>query len=150
MKKYTFLFVSFLVMLCIGLFSFSSNGGGDVFAIYFNGRQVHRQFVHIDHSVKALQLNVSGANDKVEVFYSHCGKMGTSRTLTLKNERNELIKELKFADADDDKSLMGFYPATFAKAQNVKVNLYYASKELPEGKLLATINWNDQKLTAQR
>jgi hypothetical protein len=149
MKKYMFLLIPFLVMLCIGLFSFSPRGG-DVFAIYFNGKQVLRQYVHIDQSVKALQLNVSSTNDKVEVFYSHCGQMGKGRTLTLRNERKELIKELKFPDASDEKSLMGFYPANVSKARNGEINLYYASKELPEGKLLATINWNDQKLTAKR
>ena len=150
MKRYNFLTILAATISVFVLCSFAWRGGGDVFAIYYNGKQVHRQFVHIDQSVKALQLQASGENDKIEVLYSHCGQPGTNRTLALRNAQNELIKELKFGNGESDHSLMTFYPGKILKAKNLKINLYYTSTELPEGKLLATILWADQKAIAKR
>ncbi|RYZ50972.1 MAG: hypothetical protein EOO14_18585, partial [Chitinophagaceae bacterium] len=56
--------------------SFSGKWGGDSFAIYLNGKQVHQQFVYADKSVKTLSLTSANKNDKIEVLYSHCGRGG--------------------------------------------------------------------------
>lgn len=151
MKKYNFLslFMLALPVMCCSFFSFSSNAGGDVFEIYLNGKQVLRQVVHIDESVKTLQLNASGDNDKIEVFYSHCGNVGKNRVLTLRNEKNELIKVLKFANVYNERSMMGFYLKDIANKKEIKLNLYYSAKELPEEKLLATILLKERKLIAK-
>jgi hypothetical protein len=152
MKQYNFL--SFLILalpaVCIGLFSFSLNKGGDVFEIHLNGKQVHRQFVHVDNSIKTLQLQAFGDNDKIEVFYSHCGQIGTSRMLTLRNGKNEQIKKFKFPDVNNNRSLIGFSGKEIAGNRNTMMNLYYSSNELPNGKLLATFRWTDGKVIANR
>jgi len=146
MKKYSFLS---LLLLCIGFSSFSTHKGGDVFTIYLNGKQVCRQFVLVDKSIKTLQLDASNANDKIEISYSHCGRVGTSRVLTFRNEQNEPVKELKFPDASKKQSFMGFYCKYVAKNENTKLNVYYSAKELPEGRLLTTLQWNDRKVIAE-
>lgn len=151
MKRFKFLSLLLaLPALCFGLFSISAKKGGDVFEIYLNGKQVHRQFVHVDNSVKTLQLQAFGDNDRIEVLYSHCGQVGTNRVLTLRNGKNELVKKIKFPDVSNNPSMMGFSPRDIANNGNVKLNLYYASKELPDGKLLATIRWNEGKAIAKR
>src|SRR4051812_34005539 len=106
MKKYQFFphLILTLSVLSLSLFSFTTDRGGDVFEIYLNGKQVHRQFVHVDKSVKTLQFDAFNANDKIEVFYSHCGRPGTKRVLTFRNEKNELIKELKYPDTENNRS----------------------------------------------
>jgi hypothetical protein len=152
MKKYGFLstLLFALPVLCIALFSFSANKGGDVFAIYLNGKQVHRQFVHVDKSVKTLQLQSFSDDDKIEVMYSHCGQVGTKRMLSLRNEKNELVSKLKFPDVNDNQSLIGFHRKDIAKNSSTQLNVYYSSKELPDGKLLATIRWSEPKVIAKR
>lgn len=147
MKKY-FVRLSVLV-ICAAFFSFSAKKGGDTIEIYLNGKQVHQQFVHNDKSTKNLHLSSFNGNDKIDVFYSHCGVTGKNRVLTLRNEKNELIKELKFADAEKKRSFMSFYQKDVAKSKFNKINLYYSSKELPEGKLLATLTWDTKKMTAR-
>ena len=143
MKKYS-VFLAVL-MLCLGAasFSFTATKGGDVVEIYLNGKQVHQEFVHVDKTAKTLHLTSINENDKIEVLYSHCGLTGKSRVLTLKNEKNELIKELKFPDVNAKRSLMGFYRKDLPKNKSSKLNLYYSSKEIPAAKLLATISWKE-------
>lgn len=141
-KLIAFCFVS---ALWIASTSFSGKWGGDMFAIYLNGKQVLRQFVHIDQSVKTLSLVSRSEKDKIEVLYSHCGQAGKSRVISLRDEKNRLVKKLSFGDGSDDESLMGFSRSELGRTKEAKLDLYYSSKELPEGKLLARIVWQEAK-----
>ena len=143
MKK--FIAVCFASVFCLAVSSFSSNKGGDMFAIYLNGKQVLQQFVHADQSVKTLSLVSGNEKDKIEVLYSHCGRSGKARTITIRNEKNELVRKFSFGDGNDHLAPMGFYRKEINSTKNAKMNLYYSSTELPEGKLLARIVWQEAK-----
>jgi hypothetical protein len=147
MKKYAALFL--FMALCTTFFSFSEKRGGDVFAIYLNGKQVHQQFVHADKSVKTLSLHSLSENDKIEVFYSHCGQAGKNRVITIRNEKNEAIKKMVFGDGKDNRARMGFFRKDIPKTKSERINLFYSSAELPDGRLLATIVWNEGKVIAK-
>jgi len=154
MKKYSVSSVVLLLALSVlssTFFSFTPKKGGDVFEIYLNGKQIHQQFVHADKSAKTLQLPAVSSNDKIEVFYSHCGIVGKSRVLTVRNEKNELIREFKFADADGKRSYMSFYwkDISASKNKSAKISLYYSSKEIPAGKMLASLTWKDNRNVAK-
>ncbi|MDQ3277163.1 MAG: hypothetical protein M3Q06_02485 [Bacteroidota bacterium] len=143
MKKYAVL--CFLLAAATLFFSFSGKRGGDVFEIYLNGKKMLQQFVHIDKSIKTLTLASFSENDRIEVLYSHCGHAGKGRTLTFRNEKNEVIKKLSFGDGNGNRSLMGFYRKEIAGNKNARMKLYYSSQELPEGKLLAQVVWQEAK-----
>jgi len=151
MKKFKFLsmVLLFLPVFSVPFFSFNTGYGGDVFEIYLNGKQVHQQFVHADKSIKTIQLSSFNENDKVEVFYSHCGYSGKDRKITLRNEKNELVKEFKFANTTSKRSLMGFNRKDVGKSIGNKLKLYYSSEELPGGLQLATINWRSSQSFAK-
>ncbi|HVF97753.1 MAG TPA: hypothetical protein VM871_10540 [Flavisolibacter sp.] len=134
-----------LLLLCTSLFSFSPKRGGDIFEIYLNGKQVHQQFVHVDKRVKTIELSTFNDKDRIDVLYSHCGHAGTKRVLTLRNEKGELVSQLKFPDVNTSRSLMRFYRTDVAKGKGNKMSLYYSSTELPEPMLLAAISWKDAK-----
>jgi hypothetical protein len=94
MKKQFFMAV--VLVLSTVLFSFTTHRGGDVVQIYLNGRQVHQTFVHANQSAEMFTLSALGNSDQVAVFYSHCGKPGTGRTLLFRNEKNEVVKTLSY------------------------------------------------------
>jgi hypothetical protein len=152
MKKISFLSLLLMVVpiLSMPLFSFTTGFGGDVFEIYLNGKQLHQQFVHIDNSVKSIQLSSFNESDKLEVFYSHCGVMGTNRVLSLRNEQNEVVKEFKYGNTTSKRSLMVINRKDIGKMNDNKVKLFYRSSELQAGKQLATITWNAGQRLARR
>ena len=80
------------------------------------------------------------------MFYSHCGKLGTKRTITIK-EGATVLKQWQFSDAGSSK-FMSVKAKEILAFQNKKddrqLKLYYASAEMPEGKVLASINLNTE------
>lgn len=149
----TVLFV-LLIMLSGVLFSFSlktaeaicstkSNFGGEGFEVYLNDKLVLQQFGEKMNSVKSLQLDQSVSNGQLAIRYFHCGRPGKSRTVTIKDEQQVVLKEWRFGDTKDAtaklccnvKDILALPKLKAGK----KVNLYYASSELPNGRLLATL-----------
>ena len=133
--------------LCMLLFSFSGKKGGDSFQIYVDGKLVVEQYVSIAKGVQSLHLGQLSTKEKIEIYYSHCGKVGKGRAISIKSADNKTLKEWKYADTEK-KSLMTCQIReilALQKNKSAKLNVYYSSKELPEGRLLAVINNVDTK-----
>jgi len=144
MKSHSKLIVakSLLILICVTLFSFSSKRGGDSFEIVLNGKRVLQQFVYASKGVQTIQLTQTSDNDKLDIYYSHCGQVGKNRYITIKNEKDQPIKVWKLADAADKSRAMSFKLKdilSLRKNKTDKLNLFYSSSELPAGRTLATI-----------
>ena len=124
------------------LLSFSTGKGGENFQIFLNGKMIMQQFVSMDNSVKTLQLSSATANDKLDIYYSHCGQTGTDRSITVKDEKNNSLKTWKFANSKEKSAMTIMVKDIYAALKNkeTKFNLVYASKELPTGRSLAIVN----------
>jgi hypothetical protein len=130
-----------VLMLGITCFqSFSGNYGGDYYKVLLNGRLVAEQYLTKPVALKALSLNTANQNDKLTVFYSHCGKTGTSRSISLKNENGKILKEWKFNDSQSQEMQLSVGEVLGASSKHNSVTLCYASKEIPAGKQLITLN----------
>jgi len=133
---------SLLVMVCASLFSFSPKRGGDSFEIVLNGKRVLQQFVYASKGVRTIQLTATSDNDKLDIYYNHCGQVGKNRYITVKNEKDQPIKVWKVADAVEKSGAMSFKLKdilSLRKNRTDKLNLFYSSSELPAGRTLATI-----------
>jgi hypothetical protein len=133
---------SLLVLICAALFSFTSKFGGDSFEVWLNGKRVLQEYVHASKGVQTLQLSNASGNDKLDIYYRHCGQTGTSRFVTIQDEKNRPLKVWKFADAAGQNVAMSFRVKdilSLKKNKSDKLNLVYSSTELPKGRLLATI-----------
>jgi hypothetical protein len=133
---------SFLILVCATLFSFSSKRGGDSFEIVLNGKRVLQQFVYASKGVQTIQLTQTSENDKLDIYYSHCGQVGKNRYITIKDEKDQAIKVWKFEGAADKHGVMSFKLKdilSLRKNKTDKLNLFYSSSELPAGRTLATI-----------
>jgi hypothetical protein len=135
-----------LLALFATLTSFSGNWGGDSYQVYVNGKLVMDQYVHGQKGIKTIALQQANANDQVSVVYSHCGAAGKSRTISLRDGNNKVLKQWTFDDAGTNGSKPAMMSCKAIEILNVKktsgldrVNLFYTSKELPEGRLLAYI-----------
>ena len=138
-----------LVACCAALFSFSSRKGGDSFEIYVNNKLVLQQYVMRNEGVKNLSLQQSNYNDQLRINYSHCGQVGKDRVITIKDGQNRALKQWRFADAAGTERSMTCKVKDIIdlKKGNTVLQLYYSSRELPGGRLLASINSGNSNYT---
>jgi hypothetical protein len=95
------------------------------------------------NAVQSLQLSQLSANDQLTVKYYHCGKAGKNRVITIRDMENKLLKEFRYGDATTTSVGMAFQVKEILSLKNgnaVSLKLYYTSSELPNGRLLVTIN----------
>lgn len=131
-----------LAALSLMLFAFTSGKGGDSFEIYLNKKLVVQQYLHGDKAVKMVELQQSNYNDELTVKYSHCGRVGQGRTITIKDGQNKVVKQWRFADGS--KSAVGMTikvrDILDLKNKSTVLQLVYSANELPKGYVLASIS----------
>jgi len=150
--KRSVLAVTFLSALSVLLFSFSTKMGGDSFEIYVNGKMVVQHYVAVTKGVENLELGRSFSSGTIDVYYSHCGRIGTGRSITIRNSQNQVLKQWQFANAQTKSPMTCQIREILAlqKSKDAKLNLYYSSKELPEGRLLVSITNVGEKTASVR
>lgn len=124
------------------LSAFNAKPGGEGFEIYVNNSLVLQQFGTGMNNVKSLSLADYGAKDEIMIKYHHCGKTGKNRVVTIKNGNDKVLKTLRFTDVNSPVSGMKFKLAeilSLKKDNEGTLKLFYASTELPGGRMLATI-----------
>ena len=127
-----------LLTLSSFLVSFSSGWGGDSFTIHLNDKLIVKQYVYGDKTIKEVELKQSNSNDELRISYSHCGVMGKSRTITMKDQKDKVLKQWSFSDAQASmickvKEILGL------EKGDISMRLYYSSAEMPKGHVLASI-----------
>jgi len=140
-----------LLAICATLFSFSSYRGGDSFSIFLNNKLVFEQHVAMKEGTKSFELGKANYNDQLSVYYSHCGQPGKDRSIAIKDENNKTLKEWHFGDGKTAKSTMNCKVGDILdlqKNKQGKLQLFYSSKELPNGYVLAAIVVGEKGKTA--
>jgi len=137
-----------LLTAAMTLFSFTAGFGGDSFVIYLNNKTVLKQHVSQNTSVQTIVLN-RNSNDQLDIFYSECGKIGNKRTISLRDQQNRVVKQWQYPDVTTEKNnnMSCKVNDIVASQKSVAANdlhLYYSSKEVSNGRLLARIVFAEQ------
>ena len=138
-----------LIFVIIASTAFTSKPGGDSYSIYLNDKMLVQHFVYMKKALPHVAFNQASPDDKVVVFYNHCGRTGTARVISVRDKSNNVLKNFKFPDAIDKAGGMRFSLRDLnelQKAQKENLSLYYFSKEIPEGKMLATVSVSDNAM----
>lgn len=138
--------------LCLTLFSFTMNRGGEGFEIYLNNRLLVQQYGNNSSAVQHVSLDQRTVSGQLTVKYWHCGRRGLDRVITIKDQNNHLLKEWHFPNSNEPTPAMNCQVNEILKLKKANVtelNLYYSSSELPKGRMLASIDL-ETKATAAR
>ena len=125
--------------------------GTDSYRIYLNNKLVLQQYVTRSLDLKNLPLSEANANDKLVIYYNHCGATGRSRSIAVKDENGVVLKEWKFPDAPvkdggmnipagDDGMTIPVKEILALQAKVHGLSLFYSSQQLPSGHLLTRID----------
>lgn len=142
-----------LLLISTALFSFTSLPGGEGFEVYLNNKLVLQCYGNQMNTPQVLRFTEGfSAKDELSIKYHHCGKVGKNRVLTVRNEDDKILKEIRFADSDNASAAMHCKVTEILglkKGDNSVLKLYYASSELPRGRLLASLVTSGRTVTAK-
>ncbi|HZY82713.1 MAG TPA: hypothetical protein VFE50_24485 [Cyclobacteriaceae bacterium] len=129
----------FLLALCAVLSSFASPFGAHSFQVYLDDKLVAEQYVRPGLVPK---ITVDGQSQLV-VKYNECNKPCSARVLTIKDEKDKVLKEWKFEGNTvgfEDPMTCSLKEIAAFKQKNVK--LYYSSAQFAQGQLVATLTFS--------
>lgn len=105
-----FLVLAFLLIsVLLTTTAFRTHFGLDSYSVYLNNKLILSQAVNQPLTLESLQLNKANASDKLVIYYSQCNadnKLGKGRSLVLRDNNGNLVKEWKFSDPRAGKTSM--------------------------------------------
>ncbi|WPU98002.1 hypothetical protein SNE26_18410 [Mucilaginibacter sp. cycad4] len=132
-----------LITLSFAAFGFTNKFGLDGYEIYLNNKLILKQYVNQPVSLRVLKLDKANESDELRIKYTHCRMKGpgTGRSLTLQDEKGNTLKKWAFADASDFAMTIPVkeLQQLEKKNGNHELSLHYASRELPNGEMLAML-----------
>jgi len=145
MKHFHFSVKAFLFLAAVVLSQgFSHRAGGDYYKVLLNNKLVTEQYLYKPVTVKTLSLNSSNSNDKLTIYYSHCGMAGAGRSISIKTAAGSVLGRWDFEDSKLIELQLPVKDLLKASGKNTNAFLYYASKEVPSGKPLLTIQFSNK------
>ena len=133
------------VTLCSFLFAFSSVGG-EGFTIHLNNKLLVEHYFTSKSVTPVLTLDRAAIHGEFAVYYNECGQIGKARGLTIKDEKDNVLKKWSFKNATDEHNPMTIPVKEIInlKQKGISLKLVYNSEKVSDGRLLATIKLADE------
>ena len=136
----------FVVLTSVVLCSFELVPGGASYEVYLNNQLVMKEHLYGRKEVPTLPLSITSTSQhELSVTFNNCGKIDTSRKISLNDEKNKTIKEWTFADSPDLKNQMSIKvnEITAFRNKHSTAKLVYSSRELRDGIHLVNLQLAD-------
>ncbi|WP_205508308.1 hypothetical protein [Longitalea arenae] len=130
--------------------AFTAKAGGEGFQIYLNNKlileQSGRQF-----TLQNLPLDKANMNDELVIYYYSCADKGKARSIAIKDDKGNIIKEWKFGDANGPRAGMKIPVKELLQFEksyaNSSISLVYISQQQPNGRPLSALLFTSKSTT---
>ncbi|HEX6431693.1 MAG TPA: hypothetical protein VF008_28580 [Niastella sp.] len=140
-----------LTITIICLQAFTAKAGGESFEIYLNNKLILRQAVTQSLNLQSLQLDKANKDDQLVIYYNHCGTTGKDRTISIKDDKGNTIKEWKFADATGSNKGMTIPVKELLQFEknysHANLSLVYFAQQMPKGRALSALQFTGKSTT---
>src|SRR5687768_12127369 len=140
------------VALCAILFSFSRITGAHGFQVLLDSKLMIDQYVNSKMEAPTLIIDPAKNHSQLIVKYNECGRTVTGRTISIKDDKNNVLKDWRFEGATagfKDPMVCSVKDITALKQQGSNtLKLFYSSKEFPEGQQVANLVIGSEPTTA--
>jgi hypothetical protein len=140
------------IALATTLFSFSGLSGAHSVQVYLDDKLMIDQYLDSKTDAPKLSIGEVEKHSQLIVKYSECGRTVTGRTITIKDEKNKVLKDWVFEGSTsgykDPMTLPMKEVAALKQKGNNTLNLYYSSTEFPEGQQIANLIVGSEPTTA--
>jgi hypothetical protein len=137
---------SLFIVFCFIAFIGTAKAGLDHYEIYIGKKLIFKRAVNQPLSLETLPLSQANANEQLIIYYYQCNvpdKIGTNRTITLKDADGNKIKEWKFTDAKGPDKGMSIPVKELLQLQKMNKNsfaLFYSADGKVQAEKLAFVS----------
>ena len=151
-KASKLVWAAIVAIVITSLPAFTVKAGTDSYEIYLNNKLILRQVVNKALTLQSLQLDKANKNDQLVIYYNHCGAIGKGRSIAIKDDKGNTIKEWMFADATTgvDKGMTIPVKELLQLEKSyahTPLNIFYAAQQLPQGRTLSALQFTDKGTT---
>jgi hypothetical protein len=153
-KNIRFSWINSLIGIVVAatLFSFSGLSGAHSVQVYLDDKLMIDQYVDFKTGAPKLTISEVEKHSQIIVKYNECGRTVTGRTITLKDDKNKVLKDWVFEGSTSgykDPMTLTVKEVTALKQKgNNTLKLYYSSREFPEGQQIANLIVDAEPTTA--
>ncbi|ODS84524.1 MAG: hypothetical protein ABS46_03165 [Cytophagaceae bacterium SCN 52-12] len=136
-----------LAALSFIAFGFATVAGLDSYEVFLNDKLILKNHVNEPLDLRKLQLQSASDQDRLKIQYRHCTNkgVGTGRSLTIKDQKGNILKKWEFADGSSSGPAMVIPVKILRELENQsggnELSLYYTAQELPKGEMLASLRF---------
>lgn len=130
-----------ILFISTSLLSFTTKPGGEGFEIFLNNKLLLQRFGNQMSQPRTIQLTQGSPDDELVIKYHHCGQVGKNRVLTIKDGKDKVLKEFRYANSNNTGGMLCKAKdiISLKKGNNSELKLYYTSSQVPDSRLLASI-----------
>ena len=127
------------------LSSFAPAPGGYSYEVYINNQLVMKEHLHGRTEVPSLPLQLATAHDELAIMFNNCNKVDAARKISLKDERDVVLKQWAFKDSPDIKNKMNIKVSEIAafRDKHSTAKLVYSSQDIDTGVHVINIQLSD-------
>src|SRR5690349_8364317 len=134
------------LFIALTAFMSSAKAGLDYYRIFLGKKLIYERYVNKPLDLQSLPISASDANETLTVYYFQCNapnKTGSSRSIALKDDKGNTVKEWSFENAQGTNTGMSIPVKELLQLQKVNKShalaLYYTADGRTEGEKLAAI-----------
>jgi hypothetical protein len=134
-----------LGIIFLSAFQLQSKAGGIVFEIYLNNNLLlKQQYNKIISGSPAPKLTSTSYNDNLRILFSSCGESSVTRSVGVRNDKNELVKKWDFVNSSTSDLSMTIPVKEILDLQKGKSIsalklFYYSPDQFKDGYMLASV-----------
>ncbi|THU41740.1 hypothetical protein FAM09_06470 [Niastella caeni] len=137
-----------LTIISACLLAFTAKAGGESFEIYLNNKLILRQAVSQSLTLQSLQLDKANKEDQLVIYYNHCGAIGKGRTIAIRDDKGNVLKEWKFDDATKGMTIAVKELLQLEKTYTrTNLNIFYSAQQMPKGRTLSALQFTGKSTT---
>ncbi len=148
LKTCLFLFIA------LTAFMSSAKAGLDYYKIFLGKKLIYERYVNKPLDLQSLPISAVDANETLTIYYYQCQMpdgIGNNRSIALKDENGNTVKQWSFANAQDNNSAMKIPLKELLQLQKTNKNhalaLYYTAEGRTGGQKLASIQPSSKDVT---
>jgi len=138
--------VCLFVFIALTAFMSSAKAGLDYYRIFLGKKLIYERYVNKPLDLQSLPISASDVNEILTVYYFQCNapnKTGSSRSIALKDDNGNTIKQWSFSDAQGNDNGMAIPVKELLQLQKANKShalaLYYTAEGRTDGQKLASI-----------